>query len=88
MMPKVYNVKDKNIPPEAIYIGRGSSKWGNPFIIGRDGPRESVIRKYEAYLLNCSSLLRCLPELRGKDLVCYCAPKPCHGDVLLRLANE
>jgi hypothetical protein len=28
-----------------------------------------------------------LHELRGKDLVCWCAPKPCHGDVLLRLAN-
>ena len=27
-------------------------------------------------------------ELRGKDLVCFCAlDKPCHADVLLRLAN-
>jgi Domain of unknown function (DUF4326) len=29
-----------------------------------------------------------LPELRGLDLVCWCAPLPCHGDVLLRLASE
>jgi hypothetical protein len=28
-----------------------------------------------------------LPELRGKDLICWCAPKPCHADVLLDLAN-
>jgi hypothetical protein len=28
-----------------------------------------------------------LPELRGLDLICWCAPLPCHGDVLLRLAN-
>jgi hypothetical protein len=27
-------------------------------------------------------------ELRGLDLVCWCAPKACHGDVLLKLAND
>lgn len=26
-------------------------------------------------------------ELKGKDLVCWCAPKLCHGDVLLEIAN-
>jgi hypothetical protein len=26
-------------------------------------------------------------ELSGKDLVCFCAPKGCHGDVLLEVAN-
>jgi hypothetical protein len=31
--------------------------------------------------------LRALDELRGRDLVCFCAPRPCHGDLLLRLAN-
>jgi hypothetical protein len=28
----------------AVYIGRGS-KWGNPFVIGRDGTRAEVIAK-------------------------------------------
>jgi hypothetical protein len=28
-----------------------------------------------------------LPELRGKRLVCYCHPLPCHGDVLAELAD-
>jgi hypothetical protein len=28
-----------------------------------------------------------LSELRGRDLVCWCAPLLCHGDVLLALAN-
>ena len=28
-----------------------------------------------------------LGELRGKDLVCWCAPLPCHADVLLELAE-
>jgi hypothetical protein len=26
--------------------------------------------------------------LRGRDLVCWCALVPCHGDLPLRLANE
>lgn len=30
-----------------------------------------------------------LPELRGKNLACWCAPEqPCHADVLLELANK
>lgn len=30
-----------------------------------------------------------LPELRGKDLACFCPlDQPCHADVLLRLANK
>lgn len=26
-------------------------------------------------------------RLRGHDLICHCAPMPCHGDILLHLAN-
>lgn len=34
-------------------------------------------------------LLAALPELRGKDLACWCpVGQACHGDVLLRLANK
>jgi len=34
------------------------------------------------------SILARLPELRGKDLACWCKPgAPCHADVLLELAN-
>ena len=73
--------------PHDVYIGR-PSKWGNPFVIGRDGTRADVIRKYEEYILSKPDLLADLHELRGKVLGCYCAPLPCHGDVLLRLANS
>ena len=34
------------------------------------------------------ALMAALPELRGKDLLCWCAPEAYHGDLLLRLANE
>ena len=30
-------------------------------------------------------LMAALHELVGRDLVCWCAPLPCHGSVLLRL---
>lgn len=72
--------------PFDVYIGRPGF-WGNPFVIGRDGDRETVIRRYEAWLLKQPHLLARLPELRGKVLGCWCAPQPCHGDVLVRLAN-
>lgn len=35
-----------------------------------------------------SRILSRLPELRGRDLACWCKPGcPCHADVLLELAN-
>jgi hypothetical protein len=70
----------------AIYIGRGS-KWGNPLRIGVDGDRAAVIAKHARWLQDQHHLLRALDELRGKDLLCFCAPAVCHGDLLLRLAN-
>lgn len=69
-----------------VYIGR-PSKWGNPFVIGRDGSRADVIAKYRAWLLNQPTLVAVLPELRGKVLGCWCAPQACHGDVLEELAG-
>lgn len=84
-MPKVLNQKTDGRPEGAVYIGR-PSKWGNPFVIGRDGNREQVIQKYENFICQ-SLLLSAVHELAGKDLVCWCAPQACHGDVLLRLAN-
>lgn len=65
------------------------TKWGNPFVIGRDGSRADVIAKFESYLAKRPDLVEAArKELRGKDLVCCCAPLPCHGDVLSRIANE
>ena len=85
-MCKVLNKRKSGIPAGAIYIGRGS-KWGNPFRIGPDGDRASVIAKHELGLRDQHHLLRALDELRGHHLVCFCAPLACHGDLLLWLAN-
>ena len=79
-------VNKKHGDPFDIYIGRPSI-WGNPFIIGRDGDRATVIRKYAAWLLMQPHLLARLGELQGNRLACFCAPLPCHGHVLARLAD-
>jgi hypothetical protein len=87
-MTKLYNKKTDDVPINAVYIGRGS-KWGNPFIIGKYGTRKQVIEKYKKFLYSKPKLLEDVKkELKGKDLVCYCAPLSCHGDVLLEEANK
>lgn len=65
-----------------VYIGRGS-KWGNPFVIGKDGSREECVEKYAVYLGTNVELIDSLGELRNKVLGCFCKPQACHGDVLL-----
>ena len=86
-MPRVLNKKTDKIPPDAVYVGR-PSKWGNPFKIGKDGPREEVIHMYAGWLQQMHPLLEDIGELRGKDLVCWCAPLSCHADTLLEFANK
>lgn len=70
-----------------VYIGR-PSPWGNPYEIGRDGTRLEVIEKYSQYIRSNPELLQKLPSLQGKTLGCWCAPAPCHGDILMELANR
>ena len=65
-----------------VYIGR-TSKWGNPYVIGKDGTREEVIQKYEEHVRSSKILIRALPSLACKTLGCLCPPNPCHGNVLI-----
>ena len=101
-MPKVISVRGmkgpEDLPPNTVYIGRKvhrkncnwpQSQWANPYKT-RDGSpkeRERVLMLHEQWLPQQPELMAALQELRGKDLACWCAPKPCHGDVLLDLAN-
>jgi hypothetical protein len=65
------------------------TEWGNPFEMPYDGDRETVIRNYaDNYLPYKPSLLSRISELRGKALACWCAPEPCHGDVLKSKAEK
>ncbi len=81
-----------------VYIGRRmymggwrlpASPWANPFRVSAGVPAEECCRRYETWLREeRPDLLARLPELRGKTLGCWCAPGPCHGDVLIRLLAE
>jgi len=75
----------------AEYIGRGSS-LGNPFVIGKHGGRIDVIYIYEKYLidrilLNNEIILSALNNINNKNLLCFCSPKPCHGQVIKKHFN-
>jgi hypothetical protein len=90
---RLVNIRKVGWPkgPNDIYIGRGGSgdgKWGNPFIMGKDGDRATVVARYREYLLGRKDLIEQLPSLRGKTLFCFCHPLGCHGDVLVELLNE
>lgn len=73
--------------PYDVYIGRPGI-WGNPFAIGKDGSRADVIQKYREWIVAQPDLMNAIAGLRGKTLGCWCAPLPCHGDVLAELARQ
>lgn len=92
----VINKHHGNIPPGAIYIGRGS-RWGNPFshlpharntILVKT--RDEACDKHEAWLRQEVKegrvTLEDLAALHGETLVCYCAPQRCHGHTLEKMA--
>lgn len=70
-----------------IYIGR-PSPYGNPIKLSEDTDRGSVLQEYLAYLhANPDFVDKARRELGAKDLICWCAPKLCHGDILADLAS-
>ena len=90
------NTKEWSEKGSSVYIGRGGtvkgvhfdkSKWENTFCEEFYG-RERCLQKFEASIRADELLIKDLPELRGKDLGCTCAPKSCHGHVLIKLLNE
>jgi hypothetical protein len=88
-VPQVLNKKQFGVnfhwPPNAVYVAR-PSKWGNPYPVERYG-RRNAIRLYKVWLHE-EGPIDDIHELKGMDLVCFCAPLPCHADYLLELANE
>jgi hypothetical protein len=85
---KVVRVVNGSAPEGAVAIGRGTV-WGNPFIIGADGDRDTVIRKFHTYAQwRLEREPKWLEPLRGKDLACYCSPNMCHGHSIMVLLME
>lgn len=87
-----------------LYIGRGgivfideerypkvSSKWHNPFKVGTQYTRDSCLEAYEIYIkkkIKKYPKKYNLKELVGKTLGCWCFPKKCHGNVLIKLLKQ
>lgn len=74
-----------------VYIGR-PGPWGNPFVVGKHGARGECIELFREWAMNSDDaqarwIRDHVHELRGKVLGCWCAPMPCHGDVLSDMCN-
>lgn len=90
----------------STYIGRpksgGEWRFGNPFVIGRDGDRPTVISKMNNWLQTGESfgcldatlerrewILRNVHSLKDETLGCWCdyPNEDCHGRILKEMAN-
>lgn len=81
---------------DVVYVGRALYRGGwrlaasplaCPYRVGRDGTRAEVVARYREYLLGRPDLLAEVPRLRGGRIGCWCAPLPCHADVIAELAD-
>ncbi len=96
----VVNLKGHRDDPgyaDVVYVGRAMHRGGwhltesplhCPYRPGPDLTREQMVTEYRAYLLARPELLALVPPLRGRRLGCWCAPLPCHADVLADLADH
>ena len=70
------------------YIGRGSI-FGNPFKIGKDGNREEVIKDFERWVRLYDKLKKDIYNLPKEAILgCFCKPKTCHGDIIIKIWKE
>ena len=95
MTTSIHNLRRESLKPGDIRIDR-RTEFGNEFVIGRDGSRADVIAKFEAAerlrLANAGPAgevrRKKVRAMHGRRLFCWCAPKPCHGNVFARLSAE
>lgn len=90
-MIKVVNKRTHTPSNDDVHIGR-PSVLGNPFPMSNESERLEVVEKYREWLRTQYrssnpakfELLRLakLSKTQDINLVCYCAPKACHGDVV------
>ena len=96
-MPRVIIMRrGQKLPPHTKAVDR-RSKWGNPYVAGRDGAdAEALVRMFACHLLSSDHLLNQLHDLTGWNLGCWDLewdgtgelPLTCHAPLLLRLANS
>ena len=62
------------------------SDWANPYW----GTSENSLKQYETYIRGDKQLMKRLEagELDHSTIGCWCAPGPCHGDILVKIVKE
>ncbi len=75
-----------------VYVGRGkNSIFGNPFVVGAHAKRDECIELFRRWLwqeiAKNSEYREEVRKLHGKTLGCWCSPRACHAEVLLRCAD-
>lgn len=75
---------------EGNKIAGFSGCFGNPF--HGEGTREEHVAQFRAYAIgrveHDTQYRERVASLHGRRLLCFCAPKSCHGDVLAELADQ
>jgi hypothetical protein len=89
--PRVYNKRSRRPWPEdAVLIDR-TTPYGNPYPKA-EPTRAARIRclcQHAEYLLRRPDLVALIQrDLKGRDLLCWCDPLPCHGHTLIGVANS
>lgn len=94
-----YGPRLEHAPKGLVYVGRRmagvrAGGWdlsahplNNPYSAKALGSNEAAVAAYCRHLLQEPGLLARVPLLQGSVLACWCAPDPCHADVLARLAE-
>ncbi len=86
--PRVLNRYTMSKTETGVNVMRGT-EWGNKYIIGKDGDRNLVVAKHRRDIMkDKESHGRIREKLKGKNLICCCAPLRCHALVLLQIANS
>lgn len=99
---KVVNIRDRDFDVKVTRKRDNSIPdppkqgcFGNPYHlhdIYDDAERKRVIDAYRKYFLERVDedveFRTAVLDLRGKKLACFCAPKPCHGDVIVKWLEE
>lgn len=77
-----------DLPQGVVRIDR-MTDWGNPYKVEPGRSRGDAIAAFGAYATRrLIAEPGWLEPLRGRTLACWCAPLPCHGQVILELMGE
>lgn len=99
---RLSRAKGWRMPPNTVKVDR-TTKWGNPFIVGKHGDRAYCVKLYALLMGGYLCLTigngaeqqaarkyveRNRNTLKGKNLACWCSDGPCHADILLEIARN